>query len=88
MNKSAYQQLRFSVLSEITDAIDSSRLSSLDADVLTNNVMRLLLAACATAQVKEQRARREFLTFRRNPEATVPGWAFRKPGIDSRLPTL
>jgi len=84
MNKSAYQSLRWSVEADI-------RLLVRDESIvkqITDNVMRSVLAEVSTQEVNRQRHKREFLTFRRNPEATVPGWAFRKPGIDSRLPTL
>lgn len=84
MNKSAYQTLRWNVEADI-------RLFVRDESIvkqLTDSVMRSVLAQVSTQEVTRQRRNREFLTFRRNPEATVPGWAFRNPGIDSRLPTL
>ena len=84
MDKSAYQILRFSVESDIKNAFHDGA----DPDVLLNSVMRLFLSALSQQEVARQRCNRQFLTFRRNPDVKPPSWAFRKPGIDSRLPTL
>jgi hypothetical protein len=88
MDRLDYQQLRFSVENEIRNAINSVDSVQLDCFVLTNSVMRLLLAAHSSSEVKRQRSKRQFLTFRRSPDMKAPSWAYRKPGIDSRLPTL
>jgi len=84
MDKSAYQLLRFSVENQVAN-LDSG---VVDSTAFTNSLMRLFLQALSSEQVRQQSLKRELLTFRRRPDLTVPGWAFRKPGISSRLPTL
>lgn len=85
MDRMDYVALRFAVEQEVHNVLG---VSVVDADAFTNNVMRLLLQFVSGQEVKRQRAVRRFVTFRRKPETTVPSWAFRKPGISSRLPTL
>lgn len=85
MNKSAYQILRWSVDEAISNARHNTAISDVD---FANNLMRLFLQRLASEQVNSQKARREFLTFRRNPENIAPSWALHNPGISSRLPTL
>ena len=84
MTRNQYQILRQSVESEIADH-DSGRTDSI---ALANSLMRLFLQAQSAEQVRNQVSKRELLTFRRNPDAIAPSWAYRKPGISSRLPTL
>jgi hypothetical protein len=84
MMKSDYQMLRYSVESEIAN-YDSG---NTDPVAFANSLMRLFLQASSSEQVKSQRAKREFLTFRRKPNSIPPGWAFRKPVDTSRLPQL
>jgi hypothetical protein len=84
MDRFDYQNLRFTVESQIVD-LDNG---VLDRDAVINGVMRAFLQAVATSQVKRASAKRAFRTFRRDSEKKPPSWAFRKPGISSRLPTL
>ncbi len=77
MNRVAYQNLRFEVLSIVHD---SQRSTVFSVDDVTNLLMRTFLHAVAVSEVQQTKARRNFLTFRRNPETIVPGWAFRVPG--------
>jgi hypothetical protein len=83
MNKSAYQELRFSVENQIAnhDSGDS------DSCALVNSLMRVFLQAMAAEQVKRQVLKRDLLTFRRDPKLIPPSWAYREPG-SNRLPTL
>jgi hypothetical protein len=85
MDRMDYVALRFSVEQEVQNVLG---VSLVDGDAFTDNVMRLLLQFVSGQEVKRQRAVRRFVTFRRKPETTVPGWAYRKPGISSRLPTI
>ena len=85
MNKSAYQMLRWSVDEVVNNVRHDNSISDSD---FANNLMRLFLQRLASEQVASQKARREFLTFRRNPENIAPSWALHNPGISSRLPTL
>lgn len=83
MDKSTYQQLRYSVENQLVD-FDSG---NIDSVALTNSLMRLFLQAMSAEQVKHQVSKREFLTFRRDPNLIPPSWAYRKPG-STQLPTL
>lgn len=85
MDRLDYMALRFAVEQEVHNVLG---VSVVDGHAVTNNVMRLLLQFVSGQEVKRQRATRRFITFRRKPETTVPSWAYRKPGISSRLPTL
>lgn len=85
MERADYVKLRFNVQQELTTGIGSD---FLDVDDLVSNLMRIFLLSLSDSEVKRQRANRRFKTFRRNPDITVPSWAYRKPGIRSRLPTL
>lgn len=76
--------LRFAVESAIADFDNGI----IDRPAVVNGVMRNFVQAMAAEQVARSAAKRQFLTFRRDPEATVPGWAFRNPGNASRLPAL
>lgn len=84
MDRVDYQNLRFAVESQIVD-LDNG---ILDRDAVVNRVMRSFLQAVATSQVKRASSKRAFQTFRRDAKTKTPSWAFRKPGISSRLPTL
>jgi hypothetical protein len=89
MNKSAYQQLRFAIEAEIyAAAIQAGTVSVTDTDSCVNNIMRTVISVFASEEVRRQRLRQQFLTFRRSPDVKAPSWAYRKPGIDSRLPKL
>lgn len=76
MNRVDYQNLRFAVENQIADF----ECGLLDSAALANSVMRLFLQAASTEQVKSQVSRRELLTFRRDRQVTVPGWAYKVPG--------
>lgn len=84
MEKSAYQFLRSDVESEIVNF--DPRVS--DTGALVNSIMRLFLQASSAEQVRNQRARRDFLTFRRYARTEPPSWAYIEPGISDRLPKL
>ncbi|MGN7440658.1 hypothetical protein HBO23_07465 [Pseudomonas sp. WS 5532] len=84
MDKKQFQVLRWNVESDIRNHVtDETLIKS-----IANDVMRTILTDFAAQAVNRQRNNRQFLTFRRNPETTAPSWAYRKPGISSRLPTL
>lgn len=85
MERTDYLKLRFDVQQELANGVGTDYL---DVDSLVSSVMRLFLHSLSDSEVKRQRAIRKFKTFRRNPEFKVPSWAYRKPGISSRLPTL
>lgn len=88
MDRLDYQMLRYYVETEIAAAFGNPDTVQCDPSVLTSNIMRILLRAYSASEVKKQRSKREFLTFRRLPDIKAPSWAYRKPGIDSRLPKL
>lgn len=89
MDKSAYQMLRFAIEAEIhAAALQSGMVAVGDTDSCVNSIMRTVISVFASQEVKRQRVRKQFLTFRRSPDMKAPSWAYRKPGIDSRLPTL
>ncbi|UZM15475.1 hypothetical protein LZV00_06945 [Pseudomonas kielensis] len=85
MDKVAYQNLRFAVEMEFLNALNNPQC---DERAGINSLMRLFLSALAQQEVERQRSVRNFKTFRRNPEAIAPGWAYRKPGTVSGFPTL
>jgi len=84
MDKHDYQQLRFAIASHVSASLKDEQ----QAAQLVNSVMRLILQAQSAQEVKRQQARRQFLTFRRNPDIQAPSWAYRKPGTVPVLPTL
>lgn len=84
MDRSSYQQLRYSVESEL----DNFNSGNADDTAFVNSLMRLFLQASSAEQVRSQLAKRHFLTFRRIPNLTPPSWAYRNPSLSSRLPTL
>lgn len=84
MERSAYQNLRFQVESEIVNFDECNS----DRDALLNSVMRLFIQAMAAEQVKRQISKRQLLTFRRDIQVSLPNWALTNPALSSRLPTL
>lgn len=84
MDKQQFRVLRWDVESKIRLYVDdeSSVLK------LTNEVMRALLDELSAQVAERNRKRRDFLTFRRDSEVSVPGWAYRKPGTVPGFPTL
>ncbi|MBP1143231.1 hypothetical protein JOE33_000176 [Pseudomonas sp. PvP027] len=84
MDRLSYQQLRYAVESELVNFNSGNA----DDSAFVNSLMRLFLQAASAEQVKSQLAKRKFLTFRRIPNLTPPGWAYRNPSLSSRLPTL
>ena len=85
MDRVAYQNLRFAVEMEFLNALNNPLC---DERAGINSLMRLFLSALAQQEVTRQRAARKFKTFRRNPEAIAPSWAYRKPGTAPGFPTL
>ena len=85
MNRDTYQNLRFAVETQLLNAINDPQC---DERAGINSLMRLFLSALAQQEVTRQRAARKFKTFRRNPEAIAPSWAYRKPGTAPGFPTL
>ena len=84
MSKSEYQLLRWSVESHINLYVS-------DADVarsLCNEIMRTFVQSLSASQIKQASGKRAFRTFRRDAKVIPPSWAFSKPGISSRLPSL
>lgn len=76
MDRVDYQNLRFTVENQIADH-DSGHIDSAD---LANSIMRVFLQAISSDQVKRQFSKRQLLTFRRDKQVTVPGWAFHPTG--------
>ncbi len=76
MNKSSHQQLRYSLEAEL----DNYNSGNIDDCAFVSSLMRLFVQASSAQQVRTQLAKRQFLTFRRNPDLTPPAWAFRQPG--------
>lgn len=84
MDKKQFQVLRWNVEADIRNHVtDESLVKS-----IANDVMRTVLAEFSNQAVVRQRNKRQFLTFRRNPEAIPPSWAYRKPGTDPGFPIL
>lgn len=84
MDKKQFQVLRWNVEADIRNHVtDESLIKS-----IANDVMRTVLADFSNQAVARQRNKRQFLTFRRNPEAIAPSWAYRKPGTVPGFPTL
>jgi hypothetical protein len=84
MNKVDYQNLRFFVESTLADSIDDP----VSVRAVCNQLMGQFVRAMADSQVKQASSKRAFKTFRRDLNVLPPSWAYRKPGIDSRLPKL
>lgn len=85
MDRVSYQNLRFAVEMEFLSALNNPQF---DERAGINSLMRLFLSALAQQEVSRQRSARKFKTFRRNPEAIAPSWAYRKPGTVPGFPTL
>ncbi|EKT4503703.1 hypothetical protein QVM48_27925 [Pseudomonas soli] len=83
MDKQQFRVLRWNVESKIRLYIDDES----SVVKLTNEVMRTLLDELSAQVTERNRKRRDFLTFRRDPEVSVPGWAYRKPGTAPGFPT-
>ncbi|SDT89863.1 hypothetical protein [Pseudomonas yamanorum] len=84
MDKKQFQVLRWNIEADIRNHVtDESLVKS-----IANDVMRTVLADFSNQAVARQRNKRQFLTFRRNPEAIAPSWAYRKPGTVPGFPTL
>lgn len=84
MDKKQFQSLRWNVESDIRNHVSDEAL----VKSIANDVMRTVLADLSNQAVVRQRNKRQFLTFRRNPEAIAPSWAYRKPGTVPGFPTL
>jgi DNA primase len=84
MDKKQFQVLRWSIEADIRNYVSDESVVKNIAD----SVMRTVLADFSTQATARQRNKRQFLTFRRNPEAIAPSWAFRKPGTAPGFPTL
>lgn len=85
MDRHDYQKLRFSVQQELQASLG---LPYAETDEITNNVMRLFLQTVSASEVKRQTIARQFKEFKRSPEISAPSWAFKNPGLSSRIPTL
>lgn len=84
MDKQRYIALRFDVESKIRQLVDDE-----DSILrLTNDIMRSFLEERASQISERHIRRRNFLTFRRDPEVSVPSWAYRKPGTVPGFPTF
>lgn len=84
MDKKQFQVLRWSIEADIRNHVSDETL----VKSIANDVMRTVLVHFSSQAIARQRSKRQFLTFRRNPEATAPGWAYRKPGTVPGFPTL
>lgn len=84
MDKKQFQVLRWNVEADIRNHISDEVL----VKSIANDVMRTVLADFSAQAVIRQRNKRQFLTFRRNPELTAPSWAYRKPGTVPGSPTI
>lgn len=76
MNRVDYQNLRFSVEAEI----DSLNCDSSSSRNVVNAIMQAFITGLAKEEVARKRASRQFLTFRRDKQVTVPGCAFHPTG--------
>lgn len=85
MDRHDFQKLRFSVQQEFEVTLG---LSQVETDEITNNVMRLFLQTISASEVKRQTIAQQFKNFKRSPEIPAPSWAFKNPGLSSRIPTL
>lgn len=84
MDKKQFQTLRWNIEADIRNHVtDESLVRS-----IANDVMRTVLSDFSSQAVARQRSKRQFMTFRRNPEGTAPSWAYRKPGTVPSFPTL
>jgi len=84
MDKEQFQILRWNIEANIRKHVTDESL----VKVIANDVMRTILADFSNQASARQRNKRQFLTFRRNPEAIAPSWAYRKPGSVPGFPTL
>ena len=84
MDKKQFQALRWNIESGVRSHVADEEL----VRSITNDVMRMVLSELSAQAVTRQRIRRQFLTFRRNPQTIAPSWAYRKPGTASGLPAL
>jgi hypothetical protein len=78
MNRVSYQNLRFEVEGILLNELANN--SCADSCRITNLLMRSFLAASLESSKADARAKRQFVTFRRKSDVTVPGWAFKAPG--------
>lgn len=83
MDKKQFQVLRWNIEADIRNHVTDESLVKSIAD----SVMRTVLGDFSNQATARQRNKRQFLTFRRNPEALAPSWAFRKPGTAPGFPT-
>lgn len=84
MDKNQFQVLRWNIEADIRNHVTDELL----VKSIANDVMRTVLADFSAQAVARQRSKRQFLTFRRNPEAIAPSWAYRKPGTLPNLPVF
>jgi hypothetical protein len=84
MDKKQFQVLRWNIEADIRNHISDESVVKSVAD----SVMRTVLADFSSQATARQRNKRQFLTFRRNPEAIAPSWAYRKPSNFSDFSTL
>ncbi|MDY0833558.1 hypothetical protein [Pseudomonas sp. SED1] len=84
MDKQQFQVLRWNIESDIRNHVTDEAL----VKSIANDVMRTVLTDFSNQAIVRQRSKRQFLTFRRNPEVIAPSWAFRKPGTVPDFPTL
>lgn len=84
MDKRQFQALRWNVEADIRNHLSDESL----VNSIANDVMRTVLTELSSQAVSRQRNKRQFLTFRRNPEVIAPSWAYRKPGTVPGFPTL
>ncbi len=84
MDKSNVQVLRWEIESSVRQHIQDDDI----ALALTNQIMLNVLDNFASQAVARNAKKKHFLTFRRTPGVTVPGWAYRKPGTVPGFPTL
>lgn len=84
MDKKQFQVLRWNIEADIRNHVTDESLIK----TIANDVMRTVLTEFSNQAVVRQRTKRQFLTFRRNPEAIAPSWAYRKPGTVPGFPTL
>lgn len=76
MERSKYLILRSSVELEIIDQFGATA----ESNALINSIMRHFLSFSCAEVVQKNKGRLALLTFRRDPNAQMPGWAYREPG--------
>lgn len=77
MERSKYLILRSTVELEVIDQLGVTA----ESNALINSIMRHFLSFSCAEVVQRNKGRLALRSFRRDPNAQIPGWAYREPGI-------